>query len=462
MSKGQVDSVPSVSKKYIEKVDEAIGHIDSRLDRKYRKAIARFQRIENRLYKKMAQGDSVKATRLKSGSNTKYAQLSKTLEKAPSSFQQYIPTLDSFKTSLEFLYLSRYGGKIPAEFNKAQLVTNKVEGLKVKFQKAEVISRFLNERKNYLKKEFHSGKFARALKKANKEAFYFHGSIQELRETLSDRKRILKKGLHEVGKSKLFRDFMSCNSQLAGLFMMPGEQSEASAALRPGLQTKALVNGLIQQQLGGGVQSFSVQDFPEARQRLHESRTQLVKLGNNLSHESFQNATEGFKLNSQRVKNFWKRLETGVNVQSQRGSAFLPVSTDVGINVGYRLNDKRVVGVGASYRIGWGENLRKISLSHQGLGLRTFIDWKLKRGFWISGGYEWNYRPALSSVDLITTSGFPVSIKPWQYSGLIGITKKLEAPKGFKRARLQLYWDLLSYKQRPVTSPLVFRVGYGL
>jgi hypothetical protein len=116
-----------------------------------------------------------------------------------------------------------------------------------------------------------------------------------------------------------------------------------------------------------------------------------------------------------------------------------------------------VIGVGASYKLGWGQNFRNIRLSNQGAGLRSYVDWKLKGPFWVSGGYEMNYKTAFNSFYQLQ------DLNAWQRSGLLGLSKVISVKtKFFKKTKLQLLWDFLSYRQIPKTQPIVFRVGYNL
>jgi hypothetical protein len=143
-------------------------------------------------------------------------------------------------------------------------------------------------------------------------------------------------------------------------------------------------------------------------------------------------------------------------VQSQKTNAFLPVTSDIGLSLGYKLNDKGLVGVGASYKIGWGKSIRQISITHQGAGLRSFVDYNLRKSFWISGGYEMNYRSAFNDIEQLK------NLNAWQQSGLVGISKKLTVnAKFFKSTKVQLLWDFLSYQQVPRAQPIVFRIGYN-
>jgi hypothetical protein len=38
-----------------------------------------------------------------------------------------------------------------------------------------------------------------------------------------------------------------------------------------------------------------------------------------------------FKPNNQKTKSFWKRMEYGLNIQSQKTNAFLPTTSDIAL-----------------------------------------------------------------------------------------------------------------------------------
>ena len=163
-----------------------------------------------------------------------------------------------------------------------------------------------------------------------------------------------------------------------------------------------------------------------------------------------------FKPNNQKTKSFLQRLELGTNFQSQKSTNFFPVTSDIGLSVGYRLNDRSIIGVGASYKLGWGSGWNAINLSGQGAGLRSFVDWQIKGSFYISGGYEQNYKSAIRGFALLD------DFSSWQQSGLLGVTKVVSVRgKLFKKTKVQLLWDFLSYEQVPRTQPIVFRIGYN-
>ncbi|MDB5223397.1 MAG: hypothetical protein JWN83_2064, partial [Chitinophagaceae bacterium] len=131
-----------------------------------------------------------------------------------------------------------------------------------------------------------------------------------------------------------------------------------------------------------------------------------------------------------------------------------PATTDIGLSVGYKLNDKSTLGIGASYKVGLGKGWNNIRISSEGIGLRSFVDYKIKNSFFLSGGYEQNYKSAFNSVEQLK------NYNAWQTSGLIGVSKKYKISKKFK-GNMQLLWDFLSYNQIPRTQPIVYRLGYN-
>ncbi len=219
------------------------------------------------------------------------------------------------------------------------------------------------------------------------------------------------------------------------------------------------VNNLIQQQVAAGgpnAQAQFQQNLKDAQGQLNELKNKILSSPLARGGSSDDIMPEGFKPNNQKTKSFWNRLEYGTNIQSQKPNGYFPVTSDIGLSLGYKLNDKSVVGVGASYKLGWGQNIRHINITHQGAGLRSFVDWKIKGSFWVNGGYEMNYQSEFNRIELLK------DMNGWQQSGLVGLSKVVSLKtKFFKKTKLQLLWDFLSYQQVPRTQPIVFRLGYS-
>ena len=103
-----------------------------------------------------------------------------------------------------------------------------------------------------------------------------------------------------------------------------------------------------------------------------------------------------------------------------------------------------------------GPDLSHVSFSNQGAGLRSFVDIHLNKTFYASGGLEYNYQ------QLIYTQNTFNNLNYWQPSGLVGVSKIVSMnTKLFKKTKIQVLWDFLSYQQIPRTQPFKFRVGYN-
>ncbi len=448
----------SISTKYLDQVSSKAGELEQKLDRQSEKVLSKFLKAEQKLQRKLARKDSAKAQQVFGSAGQQYAQLQEKLARTDK-LKQYIPSLDTLSSSLKFLQtnprLMAITKEGPAKLKEAM---GKVNGLQTQFQKAEEIKKFLRERKEYLKSQLNNLGLGKQLKQLNKQAYYYSAQVNEYKQLLKDHKKAEQKAIELLSQTKLFKDFMRNNSQLASLFRLPGSSAgNTGAASLAGLQTRAQVNNLVQQQITAGgpnAQAQFSQNMQEAQAQLNQLKDKLSKLGGSGSGD--MDMPEGFKPNGQKTRNFLQRIELGANIQSQKSNGYFPVTSDIGLSAGYKLNDNSIVGIGASYKMGWGENIRNIRITHQGIGLRSFIEWKLKGSFWLAGGYEMNYRSGFSRIaELRDRSG-------WQESGLIGVSKVLDLrSKILKKTKLQLMWDMLSYRQVPKANAVVFRIGYS-
>ena len=459
-SQSPTDSIlkGDVVEKYLISISKRAVSLNRDFNKKSEKNIEKFTKQEKRIAEKLMKIDSLKGSSFIKESEDKFQQLNEKL-KSDQTITQYIPKLDSFATSLNFFdQYPDLTDKIKNGKEKISLASSKLKELQNNLQRAENIKQFLKERRQYLNEHLKNFGFAKDLKKINKQAYYYSQQLNEYKEVLKDSKKIEKKALELLSKTKVFKDFMKKNSMLASLFRMPGDPNDpANQASLVGLQTRSQVNSLIQNQIASGgpnAQQIFQQNLQQAKSQLQQLKDKLGKWGSGNSDDIMP---EGFKPNDQKSKSFLQRLELGTNIQSQKGNNFLPVTSDLGLSVGYKINDKSIIGIGASYKMGWGSGWNNIRISHQGVGIRSYVDLKLKGSFWISGGYEQNYRSIIRTIDQLRDQS------AWQQSGLIGLSKVVSIKsKMFKKTKVQLLWDFLSYQQIPRNQPIVFRVGYNL
>lgn len=458
------DTIPTqIPSAYFDEISSKTDRVSQKLDKQSEKTLRQLMKQEARMKKKLAKIDPKKAEQVFGDADQRYAALQQKLENKLSP-NQYIPSLDTLSSSLKFLGQNQQLiSSVKEGKEKWQGALDKVNGLEDRFQKAEEIRRFMKERKQFLKDQLGKLGFAKELKKLNKQVYYYNEQLNEYKALLKDHKKAERKAVELLSRTKLFRDFMRKNSMLASLFRLPSEPGDPNAQIGlAGLQTRAQVNNLIQEQIaagGPGAMEQFRQNMQEAQSRVNE----LKNMANRMGRSSDAEMPEGFKPNNQKTKSFFRRLEYGANIQTQKATNFFPVTSDIGLSIGYKLNDKSIIGIGASYKMGLGRGWNNIQISNQGLGIRSFIDWKILSpkggaggGLWMSGGYEKNYKTAFSDFSQLRNQS------AWQTSGLLGLSKVISLKTKFlKQTRIQLLFDFLSYQQIPRTQPLLVRVGYN-
>lgn len=459
-----LSSLQTFPAKYYDKVSTKISGLEGSLDRKTEQYLQKLARQEEKIYKKLWRKDSAKAKELFGDIPSRYAQLKQDAKekagKLASFAKVYNGKLDSLSTAFQFL--GKTGLVNPALQDKLKTGLGSISQFQNKLDQSEQIKQYLRERKKLLTAQLEKLGMLKELKKFNKELFYYKQQLEEYKSLLHDQRKMEEKLFGLLAKIPAFKDFFADNSQLGQLFRLPGASDPLGGQGGSlGLQTRASVMQDLQTRFGSGpqVQQAMQQNLQSAQSQLNQLKDKVNQyLPQGGSSES---ELPDFKPNNQRTKGFWKRLELGSNFQNQKRSSLLPVTSDLGLSLGYRLNDRSVIGIGASYKLGWGESIQKIRLSHQGAGLRTFIDWKIKGSFYLSGGYELNYQPALRNVTLTNPSGTGVEARVRSESGLLGISKIVSLnSKLFKKTRVQLLWDFLSAKQIPRAQAIVFRIGY--
>lgn len=457
LAQAQDTSRIHISPKFLDNVSSKASRLEQKVDDKTDKVLSNMMKQEQKLKRKLAKVDSLKAQQIFGNIEEKYKSLRERLT-GKLSGKKYIPSLDTITTSLKFLQENpQFVSQIKGGEQKVKDALGEVKGLEDKFQQAEEIKKFLKERQQFLKDQLENLGLVKQLKKLNKQVYYYAEQVNEYKGILKDHKKAEKKAIELLSKSKLFKDFMRKNSMLASLFRLPGDPSDPlTQASLAGLQTRAQVNNLIQQQITSGgpnAQAQFSQNLQAAQSQLNQLKNKVTRQGKGSSNDIMP---EGFKPNNQKSKNFWKRIELGTNTQSQSATNFFPVTTDLGLSLGYKLNDKSIIGVGASYKLGLGRGWNHIKFTNEGAGLRSFVDWKLKKSFWITGGYEMNYKTAFEDFYQLR------NYTAWQRSGLVGLSKVVSVKsKFFKKTKLQVLWDFLSYEQVPKTQPIIFRVGYN-
>ncbi|RFM26757.1 hypothetical protein [Deminuibacter soli] len=465
-----VDKATAVSSSAIDAVQNKYSKLTRMLQKQSDKLLQRMQRKEAKLRAKMMAKDSTAAKALFAQSQQQYQQLEGKLNDTAAvtsqfPLKEYLPGADSMQTALSFLQQQQ--GKLPdgtARLQQLQGASQQLQQLQGQLQQAADIKAYIRQRQDALKAQLQQMGMAKELTAINKEAYYYQQRLNDVKAAINDPEKREQQIMGAVRSLPAFKNFMQKNSYLSALFGVPDNYGSAQALA--GLQTRSQVQSLVAQRMGsaatqaaaggaagGGAEGMMQQQIQQAQGQLDQLKDKANKLGTNSGSSDMD--MPDFTPNKQKTKSFLQRLEYGFNLQSSGGSKLLPSISELGLSLGYKLSDKATVGVGASYKQGWGKLFNHIKLTGEGIGLRSFVDIKAKGSIWITGGYELNYMQSFNSLTATIRN-----IDVWQKSGLIGLTKKYKIGK--KEGKLQLLWDFLSYSQVPQAQALKFRVGYGL
>lgn len=325
-------------------------------------------------------------------------------------------------------------------------------------------SRILTGRGSFIPQDIN-----RIFKEWQGEVNIFKQQFFNWKEALNDSKRMEREVLALLNKLPAFKDFMSRNSELARLFGpvggvgntppgqgLPGLQSIQSISqelqLRFGTQM-VQGGGLLQLQLQAGMDQLGQTQAPDISGIIPginlpvEGTSSLIEeVGGGVVSPAQKEATE------LKAKSFGKRFEFGWNLQSAIRLQNFPAVRDVGLSLGYKLNPRSVIGVGVAYKFGLGESWKNIEWTHEGLGLRSYLDWRLTdaggkifKGLWLTGGFEMNYWSRIAR-------NVQWKELAWRSAGIIGLTKVIPGKK--HNGKIQVLFNYLD-----INLPLEDRIS---
>ncbi|WP_142687374.1 hypothetical protein [Chitinophaga polysaccharea] len=459
-------ALPQKTRHHINKTIEAQQALSARLKRQQLKLITKLRSVEIKAGSQLKEVDSIAAMNYLQRTNEVYGKLLEKFNRAGNTgadgvAEPYIPRLDSLQCLVNFL-----GAGSEGKEHVTRALKN-IGGLKSDWLRGESIKSFLAERGMTLKglqEQYPQlGSIKGAVAKYSKELVYYRDRLSNWKEELNKPANWEATALKALNKVPVFQKFLRENSQLASLFgMQTNTAPDMVAIAMNGMQTRATLQTLLQERLGPAAANLEQQLASQAAAPgagFTDIRNKITSLRSAGMMDDDASAMPSSGKNNQRTKPFLKRLEYGFDLQTGKRSAYqFPASNDLALSLGYRLNDRLVTGVGVAYKFSLGEAWNKLNLTHDGIGLRSYLDWKLTAAgkgnnvlfgnIWISGGLEQNYLARFESIAALRNLA-------WQTSGLVGVSKKIRYRK--KTAKLQLLWDFL----HPAGNrSVVFRWGY--
>jgi hypothetical protein len=450
------DQVINLPDKLFSKLNDKMEKLDKQLSHQTDKTLHRLKKQEARIKRKLYRKDPALAKTIFEDSPDRYNEFIQHLHTNsfsidPRKVGDYLPDFDSLKSALGFLGSGQTSLSNVTTGKQAQQALTTMNGIQNKLKYVSEIRNYIKSRKQFLSSMLSKQGVSHALKKMNKDVYYYGQYIQEYKSILNDPSKMEKLAINLLNKIPAFREFVQKNSFLSSVFApnaMFAMNNGANVDI-PGLQTRTQVNQLINSSMvsaGSGGQDILGQRLADVKKELDELKGKVSAWDDNAE-------LPAFKPNEMKSKSFLKKLEFGTNLQLGKSNSFLPSTADIGGQIAYKFHQNGSFGLGASYKLGFG-SLRQISITHQGIGLRSFLDYKLKGSIYVNGGFEYNHNAAFKSMEQLR------NFSAWQSSALIGVSKKYKVSKKLKGNIVALY-DFLHRAHTPTTQPFVFRIGYN-
>jgi hypothetical protein len=442
---------------FCQALEEKTNQFNRRFDRKTDKNLRKLIKKEKRLLAKLKNHDTLLAKNICGNFIDSIQGVRKLLGKEQLQFEklnqgEYFPFLDTASTALRYMSTIKNLPKSIKE--RIGNATEIVEQTETRIAISARLSELLNEHGRVLNE--YLGKYKdlqKSLRKISKQGWYALEQIKELKSVLKEPKKIEKYILVGLRKIPGFSKFMKENGLLAGLY--PDNLSSSilmgqSVNLTGGLQSRIIAQQNLQQRIGGGPNATQVfqQQLSVALAQLNQLKGKVGKVVGLSGLEMPAN-----KINDQKLKSFTKRVHFSFNIQTAKAVNNLPKSVAFGIQVGYRILPQITIGIGSAYKTAIKGKLPKVQLTNQGFELRSFIDGRIKGGFYLSGGFEKKY-------DLIAETNIYPTYLVHSESALMGVMKKIKLNKKMY-SEFRLYYDFLHKHQPNLNRAWNFRIGYS-
>lgn len=360
----------------------------------------------------------------------------------------YMAKLDSISTGLN-LTKSVNALKSSIAIDDAQ---KQLSVLTDELHKAEKIKSLLEKNLQHLTSFQKIKNIEKQITQYKKLAAGYKSRIKEVQELIKQPDKIGKKILFELGQQPVFQKYFIKYSEFTKLF--PSSESPIfNGTDIPGLQQRDQTLEYIKTALGGT--TFDPIQLLQSPQQSSQQINPITQATHILHNYLKVGSLADYQDPGYKGLSFSQRFFFQANFQSSAGNRWLPSYTSFSIGSGYKINPKAQLSAEIVWRMGWGQPIKNIHITHQGFGLRSFLDWKVKGNWWITGSFEKNYYPLYQQIAVFSNDN------GWRNSALMGISKTIPIKsKRLKKYKVQLLYDFSAFSTVPYTSPWKYRMGY--
>jgi hypothetical protein len=473
-----IHTITEVPVKFLKQTNEKIDKYTSRITSKTQKSLTKLCKWENKIRALLERASPQTAQQLFGNGKLTFASMLQKIQEGKSLAEnakaRYTEYNDKLITNIKFIETKK--DELDNKYIKPlQAAKEKAKQLEKDVTETETAEKLIKERKKELLNEAYKvlGK-SKYFNKINAETSTYVETLKNYKEIFSEPGKAEKLAFEILNKIPAVKEFVQNNSMLASLFGSPSAGG-ANVASLAGLQTRASVNSLIQGRIAAGGPNAAAMvsaNMQQAQAELGKLKDKLMKAGGDLNSSSSGEAEDefaSFRKQDVKSKTLKQRLELGTDFQFGRPNRIVSSQANIAVSLGYKISDSKTFGVSICYKLNYG-SIDNFYLQHGGIGIRSYMDWKLKKQFFFSAGFELNYNQNFKNFSQVVTGYKQQGLGgPLQSSGLVGISKKIKFPSSsigkkaglVKGTKISVLYDFL-YNTHPVSGqPVVFRIGYN-
>ncbi len=361
--------------------------------------------------------------------------------------KEYFPKIDTLKSALDFLKKnSEYDNGI----DSLKLAESTIESQKLEdeLSQSSKLQQYFRERKMLSKGLVNDYPQLKSnYKDCDKVNYYYHNQIEEYKNKYADFSNVDQKAIELLKNNADFKNFISKNGQLSAFSKIPSDWGNNLKGLQTIKQTKSLVNKDVKE-LGA-----EAKDIVKKNMEPMNNTFDKLKSGN---YGNTTNAADipSFKPNAVKTKSFLDRVEFGNNFQINPGKNSFPSTLSILFQAGYKITDKIKPGIGVSYILGLGNGWNKTKFSNEGIGLSSFLDYKISNILIFECGYE---KKGSNPASFTNEKGSKKMI--WDDSALAGIKLKYNYKEKIIPT-VSLLYNFLNNQHKTPSSAFIYRVGW--
>lgn len=437
---------------------------NSRIKRQQEHLIKQLKRKEKKLAKKLKHSDSASYAQFHE-QRLSYDSIGKIMHRdsvtiSTTAAKRHNRTIDSLRMVQSFI--QNKSTQLGANNISKQGYATKLTKLQNELTYRKYIDELISQRTNNIKAITGGLNNSQLLSGIEKSIFYSKQKMNVFKQIEEDPSKGEEKALEYLqgtdGFDKAMNDFGPGSMQ-----SLAGSSASASDLEKMGFQTKKQIQDHLLQVSGNNMTNLTQGMTGQVKEwqdkfndiQMHANTAKQTKA----SIRSLRHIDKpSFKINPMRGLPFWKRVEKQYNFQTTRASLDgIPATLQLAAMAGFRHTPTLTYGIGIASSIGLGQNWNNIRFSLQGIGIRTYAEWKWQYGIGAYAEYERIYKQAsfIDNNESIVFNELPHTTKYYSESILIGVSKRYHINNKWNGA-VQLLYDVW-WQQKELRTPLVLR-----